>query len=62
MTVIKCDICGEEIRYPRTDGLYGIEIKPRYDTTRYAPYLDVCRECVNKINEYIKSIKEVKSA
>lgn len=65
MTVIKCDICGQEIGYGRTtNNLYKLDIEPQYDSpNRYKVYPDVCKDCADDIANYIKliSIKEVKS-
>lgn len=65
MTVIKCDICGKEIKASViTDNLYRLDIEPQYDSpNRYKAYPDVCKDCADDIANYIKLnlIKEVKS-
>ena len=58
MKVIQCDICGKIIK----KSWYGVIVKPAAinpmfhvgDMMQYAGDFDICRQCLEKIEKYVK--------
>lgn len=57
MRIVKCDVCGRELRKNEIVNRYTMPIKPITDV--YVRLLEICDDCFFSIAEHISNIQRI---